>query len=398
MQCWKENGELCNCGTSSEGFGVEYIFKDWDGKILKKWSIEEWATPTPPADPTREATAQYTYTFAGWDPEVEPIGEDTVYTATYSSELNYYDITITFDGTMWSTDIEFLGGNAYGEPISANGNVLTVWEWYEATEITATPNAGYVFSSWGNFPATVTGDLTITATFKPTISNKALGYPEGGTQMFVGPDLYDGSYIEISIDHDQEDPQVNVEGEWIFDPEWAYWESASLLVWAFEAMDPEWIDKWIDGPSWLMGNFPELWTINSECMSLVQAIYNNPTEANQQALITFFEEWDAMEAENPSWELLIIDDEQASRIREGLESAEPEDVQAVIEWPAQEDWTALTIEDYYTYYLLAMSENSADVRVYVWDYMYQTTVSIETDTEDAQVVVGECYPAPYDEL
>ena len=34
-----------------------------------------------------------------------------------------------------------------------------------SNEITATAGTGYEFSSWGTLPATVTGDLTITATF-----------------------------------------------------------------------------------------------------------------------------------------------------------------------------------------------------------------------------------------
>ena len=98
-------------------------------------------------------------------------------------------------------------------------------------------------------------------------------------------------------------------------------------------------------------------------MSLIQAIYNNPTEANQQALITFLQERDVRPEQNP----LIIDDAQTSRIREGLESAEPEDVQEVITRSDEggQSWEPLVVEDYYTYYLQATSENGANVRVYI---------------------------------
>ena len=37
-----------------------YTFKDYDWTVLKTGKIDEGETPTPPADPTREATAQYT--------------------------------------------------------------------------------------------------------------------------------------------------------------------------------------------------------------------------------------------------------------------------------------------------------------------------------------------------
>lgn len=80
LKCWRENDEFCNCGTSSEGTGVEYAFKDWDGTILKKWSIDEWATPKAPADPTREG-----YTFTWWEPEVWPLNSDTTYVAQYEA-------------------------------------------------------------------------------------------------------------------------------------------------------------------------------------------------------------------------------------------------------------------------------------------------------------------------
>ena len=90
------------------------------------------------------------------------------------------------------------------------------------------------------------------------------------------------------------------------------------------------------------------------------------------------------------------------RIREGLESVEPEDAQEVITRSDEggQSWEPLVVEDYYTYYLQATSESGADVRVYVWNYMYTTSVGIETDeeVEESRVVVGECFPAPYEEL
>lgn len=161
LQCWRENDEFCNCGTSSEGLGVEYKFKNWDGRILKQWSIEEWATPTPPADPTREATAEYTYTFAGWDPEVGPISEDTIYTAQFEATPRNYTVTIgvspEWAGTVGTSQVTV----PYDSPIGYNENELYVADY----TIVATAGSWYTFSGWGTIPIRITEDTNVTATF-----------------------------------------------------------------------------------------------------------------------------------------------------------------------------------------------------------------------------------------
>ena len=50
-----------------------------------------WATVILPAEPTRDADAQYTYTFNGWTPAVWVVTWNSVYTATYSTIVNEFD-------------------------------------------------------------------------------------------------------------------------------------------------------------------------------------------------------------------------------------------------------------------------------------------------------------------
>lgn len=78
-------------------------FVDHDGKtVLKEAAAYDYGTPASeivlPEKPVREADAQYTYTFAGWDPVVEEVTEDATYKATYTATpVPVKKGTLTFD-------------------------------------------------------------------------------------------------------------------------------------------------------------------------------------------------------------------------------------------------------------------------------------------------------------
>ena len=98
--------------------------------------VEYGSMPTVPADPTKDADAEYTYPFAGWDNEVVAVTGDATYTATYNSVVNTYTVLWQDeDGTTLETDENV----PYNTVPTYNGITPTK---------TATAEYTYAFSGW----------------------------------------------------------------------------------------------------------------------------------------------------------------------------------------------------------------------------------------------------------
>ena len=80
-------------------------FVDEDGTVLKEATQYPYGTKAvniaKPDDPVKPSTAQYEYTFTGWDPAIADVTADAVYTAAYSAALRRYTITfVNEDNTV----------------------------------------------------------------------------------------------------------------------------------------------------------------------------------------------------------------------------------------------------------------------------------------------------------
>ena len=74
-------------------------FKNYDGTELQSSEVAYGETPTyTGVAPTREQTAQYTYTFSGWSPALYPADKDQEYTAQFNTSTRQYTVT-WYDGT-----------------------------------------------------------------------------------------------------------------------------------------------------------------------------------------------------------------------------------------------------------------------------------------------------------
>ena len=166
-------------------------WKNGDTTIETDTDVAEGTTPSyDGATPTKASTAQYTYTFAGWSPEVAAVTGNVTYTAQFNRTLRNYTIT-------WKSD--------------ANTLIDTTQVAYGATPTHAAA-AGYedaqntyTFSGWSDGSTTyaaneipaVTGEATYTAVYTATPKTPAPAEePNNGTNITVADTISENFYLD----------------------------------------------------------------------------------------------------------------------------------------------------------------------------------------------------------
>ena len=127
-----------------------------DNSQIDQTEVEYGVVPTH-ADATKTSTAEWNYTFTGWDKTPVAVTEDATYKATFSAEKRKYTIT-------WKN------GDATIE-IDSNVPYGTTPSFDSATPAkAATAQYTYTFSGWSPSVSSVTGDATYTAQFNSTVN------------------------------------------------------------------------------------------------------------------------------------------------------------------------------------------------------------------------------------
>ena len=150
-------------------------FVNYNGIELQSDSVEYGAMPAYNGEtPVKLATAQYTYTFAGWKPEVVAVTGNAVYTAEFDSVVNQYTITFNnYDGTQLQS-----GKLDYGTMPAYSG---------ETPQRLATAQYTYTFAGWKPEVVAVTGNAVYTAEFDSVVNQYTITFNNyDGTQLQSG--------------------------------------------------------------------------------------------------------------------------------------------------------------------------------------------------------------------
>ena len=119
------------------------LFVNEDGTELQKSLMAYGTTPVyNGATPTKPASNQYTYTFVGWTPAIAIVTGDATYTATYTSSVNSYTLTLSGENGV----VTGAGSYEYGSVVN----------------ISATPLECYQFKQWSDGDTNATREITVT--------------------------------------------------------------------------------------------------------------------------------------------------------------------------------------------------------------------------------------------
>lgn len=147
----------------------EVVFVDEDGAELQKNSLEYGVTPAYTGKtPVKSATAQYTYSFAGWDKGIVPVIDAMTYTAQFDSIVNVYNVSfIDYDGSLIG-DVQQV---PYGESAKAPA---------EPTR-ESVDGIAYTFEKWSEDFSVVTGNMTVVAVYGSSVIPSSSSEPESSS-------------------------------------------------------------------------------------------------------------------------------------------------------------------------------------------------------------------------
>ena len=149
-------------------------FVDDDGKLLQSTYEAYGTTPTFSRYnyPSKASTAQYEYTFKGWDKDLSPVTEDVTFTAVYNKKLRSYTVRWTADGygTIKSEEVDY-------------GTLPTPPATDKIPAKRSTTEYVYDFKGWDKDIAPITGDIVYTAVYESKVRQYQVSWLDGNGKI-----------------------------------------------------------------------------------------------------------------------------------------------------------------------------------------------------------------------
>ena len=146
-------------------------WKNGDSVLETDENVEHGTMPTyDGVEPTKAADAQYSYVFAGWNPEVVTTNGDVTYTAVFTSVLNKYTVTWKNGDNTLETDENV----EYGTMPTYNG---------AEPQKAADAQYVYVFSGWSPVVSEVVDNVTYVAQFTSALNSYTIVWKNGDSTL-----------------------------------------------------------------------------------------------------------------------------------------------------------------------------------------------------------------------
>ena len=155
-------------------------FLNYDGKVLSenRYAYGTKANQIKQPNASRPNTAQYTYSFAGWDKPIVDVYSDAVYIAVYTSNMKAFTVIWVDDnGTVLETDLDV----PYGTTPTYNGTTP-----FKVT----TDQYTYTFIGWTPAISPVTSNIVYTAQYNRVAKTYSVTFLPGEHGTFEAKTTY----------------------------------------------------------------------------------------------------------------------------------------------------------------------------------------------------------------
>lgn len=154
--------------------------------VLQSGEVEYGVVPTAPSVTLPANTAQYTYSFGGWNTDVVAVTEAATYVAVIDSSLNSYKVTfVDYDFvTVLDEQVVFYGASAKApaEPTRE-----------------AADGIAYTFEKWSEDFSVVTGNMTVVAVYGSSVIPSSSSEEPQSSSSSIEPESSSSSveFVEI---------------------------------------------------------------------------------------------------------------------------------------------------------------------------------------------------------